>query len=167
MEKKEEIKDRKKWCSNCLQLSDIYLSKSHFSQTEYCLLMANAVLPPFDRSQGLSEMAMLQALVSNQLAKYYLEKLEFQVLNFKNEKKALQHVVDYKDLYLERFEKHIEWPVLKDLSSAEEALETRNLALKYFNRTLHVHKQRQALAMQNVSMPRNQGFSDQHIQVLL
>ena len=82
------------------------------------------------------------------------------MLNFKNEKKALQHVVDYKDLYLERFEKQIEWPVLKDLSSAEEALETRNLALKYFNRTLHVHKQRQALAMQNVSMPRNQGFSE-------
>ena len=67
------------------------------------MLLANAVLPPFERNQELSELAMLQAHVCNQLGKYYLEKLEFQVLNFKNEKKALQHVVDYKDLYLERF----------------------------------------------------------------
>ena len=160
MEKKEVIEDRKKWCSNCLQLADIYLSKSHFSQTEYCLQMANAVLPLFDKNLGLSEAAILQAHVSNQLGKYYLEKLEFQVLNFKNDKKALQHVVDYKDLFLERFSQRVHWPQLKDLASAEEALESRNLALKYFNRTLFVHRQRQAMALQNVSIPKNQGYSD-------
>ena len=110
MEKKDTIEEKKKWCSNCLQLADIYLSKSHFSQTEYCLQLALAVLPPFDRNQEISEISMLQAHVCNQLAKFYLEKLEFQVLNFKNDKKALQHVVGYKDLYLEKFAQKVKWP---------------------------------------------------------
>ena len=77
MEKKEVIEDKKRWCQNCLQLADIYLSKSHFSQTEYCLLLANAALPPFDKNQGLTETTMLQAHICNKLGMYYLEKLEF------------------------------------------------------------------------------------------
>ena len=79
MEKQEEIRDRKRWVSTCLQLADIYLSKSHFAQTEYCLMLANAVLPKVEKNQGINETAMLQAHVCKKLGMYFLEKMEFVV----------------------------------------------------------------------------------------
>lgn len=34
------------WCKHALALSQTYLQASHFCQAEYCLLLANCVLPP-------------------------------------------------------------------------------------------------------------------------
>ena len=129
MEKKEEIKDKKRWCSTCLQLADIYLSKSHFAQTEYCLLLANAVLPRIEKNQGLSETALLQAHVCTKLGMYFLEKLEFIVQNFKHDKKAIQEIVNNQDLYLETFANSVQWPELHDMTRPEDAYEPRDLAL--------------------------------------
>ena len=145
MEKQENIHDKKRWCSTCLQLADIYLSKSHFAQTEYCLLLANAVLPEIEKNQGMNDTALLQAHVCTRLGMYFLEKLEFLIQNYKHDKKAIQEIVNNQDLYLESFANRVQWTELRDLTSTKDAQLPRDLALKFFNQALIIHRQKQVL----------------------
>lgn len=69
------------WCKHCLVLSHTYLQASHFCQAEYCLLLANCMLPPSQQTAPL-HMAAVKAHVNIMIGKFYSEKLEFLVLNF-------------------------------------------------------------------------------------
>lgn len=82
-QKADQIPNIEEWCKHCLALSHTYLQASHFCQAEYCLLLANCVLPT-NTPQTPLHMAAVKAHVNISLGKFYSEKLEFLVLNFQN-----------------------------------------------------------------------------------
>ena len=43
--KQDQMRSIEDWCKHCLALSHTYLQASHFCQAEYCLMLANCVLP--------------------------------------------------------------------------------------------------------------------------
>ena len=134
-----QIRNLEDWCKHCLALSQTYLQASHFCQAEYCLLLANCVLPPPVANSPL-HMASVKAQVNISLGKFYSEKLEFLVLNFLNNQKVIPSVVNYKDFEFERFSQRLKWPTLADLDQVEDAMETKKLALKFFNRALALYE---------------------------
>ena len=81
---------------------------------------------------------------------YFLEKLEFLIQNYKHDKKAIQEIVNNQDLYLESFANRVKWTELRDMTSTQDAQLPRDLALKFFNQALIIHRQKQVLSQQNI-----------------
>ena len=84
--------------------------------------------------------AAIKAKVYIRLGKYYIEKLEFLVLNFLHNQKVIPSVVEYKDFEFEKFIGRLKWPTLANLESPEDAEITKKLALKFYQRAITLYQ---------------------------
>lgn len=103
----------------------------NFSQSEYCLLAAYAMLPP-----DLNKKKKLRALVEMHLGQIYLEKLTFTVANYLNNEESIPEIVNHKSFEYPELLTHVKWPEMKDITCAEEAFNMKSKALKYLRRAL-------------------------------
>jgi hypothetical protein len=109
--KEYDIKD---WAVNCINLSEYFIKNGHYAQAEYCLFAAFTILP-----SDLSKKRKLRATLQMQLARYYLERLQFGVNNYIQNKEAIPEIVE--KVFVTFPELSLKFPKITDINDIEQA----------------------------------------------
>ena len=102
----------KDWAVNCINLSQYFVTHGHFAQAEYCLFAGVQILP-----KDISKKKKLRATLQMQIARYYLERLKFGVLNYVNQRELISEVVQKR--FVEFPELDVKFPEIVDVSDLE------------------------------------------------
>lgn len=124
--KEYEVKD---WAVNCINLAEYFVKNGHFAQAEYCLFAGIQILP-----QDLNKKRKLRATFQMQLARYYLERLNFGVNNYVSQRELVPEIVHKK--FVEFPELNVKFPTITDIQDIEQAKLLFRLANTQFKKAI-------------------------------